>query len=86
MKRDGTVMENDFVTNDLWLSSYLFYRGIIPILENRKGRIVFLFPPSDTLYKLLNAFNNGDLLPLSEYIDIYKSLKVKMFNARGSVR
>jgi hypothetical protein len=76
-------MEKDFVTNDLWLSSYLSYRGIIPTLENRNNRIVFLFPQSDTLYKLLNAFNSGDPVPLSEYIDIYKALKVRMFQARG---
>ena len=61
-------MEKDFVTSDLWLSSYLAYRGILPTLVNKNSRIVFLFPQSDTLYKLLNAFNSGDPVPLSDYI------------------
>jgi hypothetical protein len=72
-----------FTTSDVWTASYLEYRGIIPQLENRNGRIVFQFPTTDTLYKLLNAFNSGDAVPLTEYIDTYKTLKVKMFQARG---
>jgi len=73
-----------FTTSDMWTASYLEYRGLTLQLQNRNGRIVFQFPSSDTLYKLLNAFNSGDPVPLTEYIDVYKTLKVRTFNARGS--
>ncbi len=79
-------MDKPFAISDLFLASYLEYRGIPSQLENRHGKIVFLFPQSDTLYKLLNAFNQGDPVPISEYLDVYKTLKVKMFNARGGAR
>jgi len=72
-----------FQTADLWIASYLEYRGIPSLLENRNRRVVFLFPASETLYRLLTAFQTGDPVPLSEYIEIYKALKNKMFNARG---
>ena len=72
-----------FTTSDIWTASYLEYRGITPHLEKRNGRVVFQFPSSDTLYSLLNAFNSGDAVPLAEYIDVYKTLKVKMYETRG---
>lgn len=78
--------ENSFVSNDLFLSSYLSYRGIPPALENRNNRVVFIFPQSDTLYKLINAYSAGDAVPITEYIDAYRTLKIKMFNARGGAR
>lgn len=79
-------MESYFVTTDLWLAAYLQFRNIPPQLQNKNDRIVFLFPQSDTLYKLITAFNSGDFVPISEYIDIYKMLKVRMFQARVSVK
>lgn len=79
-------MENNFATNDLFLASYFSYRGISPSLENRNGRVVFIFPQSDTLYRLLSAYSSGDSVPLSDYIDVYRTLKVRMFNARGGAR
>lgn len=75
-----------FTTADIWTASYLEYRGIPPILEYRNGRVVFLFPISDTLYKLLNAFQSGDAIPLSEYVETFRALKVKMYQARGGTR
>ncbi len=71
-----------FRTPDLWLSSYLVYRGINPQLEVVNDRVVFSFPHSEALYTLLAAFNMGDPVPLIQYIDAYKTLKAKMFNAR----
>ena len=77
-------MERQFIVDDLWLASYLSFRGVSPELENRNGRVVFLFPQSDTLYRLISAFNSNDAIPLSEYIGTYKALKVKMFGIRAA--
>jgi len=75
-----------FTISDVWITSYFEYRGIIPQLENQHGRIVIKFPASDTPYQLLNSFYSGDPVTLSNYIHVYKALKVRMFNARGEAR
>ena len=77
MERKYHEMENPFCTKDIFLAAYLQYRGIPAQLKTHSsGRVDFCFSSSDTLYRLFHAYNSGDAVPLNDYLDIYKMLKV----------
>jgi len=75
-------MEKTFRTKDIFLAAYLQFRNIPVELEVTNGRVDFLFPQSETLFKVLAAYHSNDAVPLSTYLDTYKTLKAEMFSAR----
>lgn len=75
---------NKFTTLDLYLSAFLESHGIQAELENLNGRVVFSFPANDDLYKLANAFNSNESVPIADYIATFKSLKARMLSMRGA--
>ncbi len=76
-------MEKQFVTNDIWLASFIAYHGLNPELEIEGGRVVFRFKDAKA-YELTNSYFSGAEVPCSAYAEVHKSLKVKMFSARGA--
>jgi hypothetical protein len=74
-----------FTTLDLYLSAFLESHGIKAELENLNGRVVFSFPANDELYKLANAFNSNVPVPIADYISTFKTLKARMFSAKGAL-
>lgn len=69
---------------DINLASYLSLNGIEPNLENRNGKVLFLFEASDKLYKLIDNFNSNDLTPIGDFVTSLKVLRGKMLTLRGS--
>lgn len=67
---------------DIHLASWLSLHGIEPILENRNGKVVFLFEASDNLYRLINQFNSNEPIPIGDYVTRLKTLRGKMLSAR----
>lgn len=73
----------EFKTKDLYLATYLKYRGIEPVIVKDGARAVFMFQVSDELYKLMTAFNMNDAVPIQDYIDIFKEMRSKMHDIKG---
>lgn len=67
---------------DINLASFLSLCGIEPTLENRNGKIVFLFETSDNLYRLINDFNSNTLVPVADFVTRLKTLRGKMLSAK----
>ena len=75
--------QKQFTTLDLYLSAFLELHGNQPTLEINNGRVVFAFPQSDKLYKLINAYNSNEPVPVTDYISVLKALKGQMLAKRG---
>jgi hypothetical protein len=75
--------QRNWNTLDIHIAAYLEYRGIPIELENLNGRVIFVAPPSDELYRLTSAYNTNDPVPIADYVGSLKALKARMFSARG---
>ena len=61
------IEQKTFQTLDIWLSSYLSLCGIKPKLELNNGKVVFTFPVSDDLYKLMEIGVHGVIIGTALY-------------------
>ena len=77
------MKQKNFTTLDLYLSAFLESNGIQPNLETNNGRVVFSFPQSEELYKLISAYNSNESVPIADYIYVLKNLKGRMLSKRG---
>lgn len=68
---------------DIYLSAFLSFHGIEPTLENRNGKIVFLFDNSDELYRLIDRFNSDEEVPVNSFATQVKTLKGKLLTEKG---
>jgi len=75
-------MEKILSLMDINLTAFLSLHGIDPTLENRSGKIVFLFNASDDLYRLINDFNSNRMVPVGDFVTRLKTLRGKMLAAR----
>lgn len=76
--------ERLFTTLDIYLASFLALNKIPPILELKNGRVVFLFPASDAVYKLTMGFNSNVSVPVADFVTAVKTLRGQMLTMRGS--
>jgi hypothetical protein len=78
------MKEKQFSTLDVYLSAFLELHGFQATLErsNGSGRIVFVFPQSDELYRYVNAFNGDEMVPVAGYASAVRTLKARMFAIR----
>ena len=77
------IEQKTFQTLDIWLSSYLSLCGIHPNLEVNNGKVVFTFPISDDLYKLMMNYNGNVNVPVADFVTTVKSLRGQMITLRG---
>jgi hypothetical protein len=75
-------MKKIFSTFDLYLSSFCSLNNIEPKLENRDGKIVFVFTTGDDLYRLLDRFNSNESVPVNDFVTKIKILRGKMLTAK----
>ncbi len=79
--------EKRFTITDLYLACYLQINGIIPELQSHNGRVIFSFPVTDELYKLVNGYNTGAKASVLDYTTALKTLRARMLSAKaGAVR
>lgn len=71
-----------FQTLDLYISSYLALCGIQPKLQVSNGRVVFVFPQSDDLYRLLSNYNANTAIPCADFVTVVKMLRGRMITMR----
>ena len=76
-------MKQRFETLDVWLAAYLQLYYQPPEFEVKSGRVVFVFPITDDLYRTIADFNGNVKTPIGSYINIVKNLRGQMFSARG---
>lgn len=70
-------------TLDLYLSAYLSLCGISPKLEINNGRVVFVFPANDDLYRLMANYNSNINVPVTDFVTTIKTLRGQMLTMRG---
>lgn len=70
-------------TLDLYLSAFLSLQGLQPLLQINSGRVTFNFPISDDLYRLANAFNSNEPIPVADFVTAIKTLRGQMLTMRG---
>jgi hypothetical protein len=63
---------------DIYLSSFLLLHGIEPQFEMKNGKVIFIFPGDDRVYRLMNLFNNNADVPVADFATIIKTLRGKM--------
>lgn len=71
-----------FETIDVWLASFLSLHEQTPSLELKNNRVIFCFPQSDELYKLISKFNANTSVPVANFAAEVKTLKARMFQVR----
>jgi hypothetical protein len=72
-----------FSTVDINLSSFLELNGLQASLELNNGKVIFVFPANDTLYKFLEDYNSNSLVPVGDFVTRLKILRGQMLTMRG---
>jgi hypothetical protein len=72
-----------FQTLDIWLSSFLSLYGIHPNLELSDGKVIFVFPISDNLYKLMANYTSNMSVPVADFVTQVKVLRGQMLTMRN---
>jgi hypothetical protein len=75
-------MRRKFTTLDVSLAAWLSLNGIEPTLENRNGKVVFLFESNEKLYRSINDYNSNLLVPVNDFVTHLKTLRGKMLSER----
>ncbi len=77
-------MEKEFTTLDVWLSAFLKLRGINPNLRVVRGKVLFSFPATDQIYRLLAEFNMNPEVPVVDFVSNAKTLRGEMLTLKNS--
>lgn len=72
-----------FSTLDLYLSAFLSQCGIPPELSITNNRVIFQFPISDELYKLITNYNSNVSVPVAEFVTRIKTLRGQMLTMKN---
>jgi len=73
------VTKKNCSTRDINEAAYLKFHGIPINLELINNLVVFTTPISDELYRLIDAYNQNDPVPILDYAAILRSLRAQMF-------
>lgn len=76
----------DFTTLDIYLSAFLSQFGIQPSLKLNNGKVVFSFPATEDLFKLMMNFNSNVNVPVTDFVTLVKTLRGQMLTMRQSTR
>jgi hypothetical protein len=71
-----------FNSLDLYLSAFLSLSGIQPELKLQEGKIIFSFPTSDDLFKVINNYNSNVNIPVADFVTTVKTLRGRMLSMR----
>ena len=78
--------QKKFSTLEIHLAAFLELHKIPAELENNGGRIIFTFPRSDEVYRLTDAYNCNEPVPVTDYVSVLRILKARMFSMREQKR
>jgi len=74
--------ENVIPINDVHFVAFASLNNLTPIINNRKGRITFLFPPSDQFYQLVQRFYDNEPVPIVDFTTALKQVKAQLWAAK----
>ena len=67
--------KKQFQTLDIYMSAFIKLAGISPGLELNNGKVVFVFPVSDELYKLITDYNSNQPIAITDFVTTVKMLR-----------
>ena len=77
--------KKQFQTLDIYMSAFIKLAGISPGLELNNGKVVFVFPVSDELYKLITDYNSNQPIAITDFVTTVKMLRGQMLSMRGQI-
>jgi hypothetical protein len=83
MKMDNQQSENVYSTMDVYQAGFQMLRQHIPVLDNQRGKVVFVFKATDTFYNDLNDYNSGATVEALKFAIAIKTLKSQIFSIRN---
>ena len=75
--------QKTFQTLDIGLASFLDLHYLPSTLEVNNEKVVFTFPISDDLYKLITNYNSNMSVPVLDFVTTLKKLRGQMLTLRG---
>ena len=76
-------MKKSFYSSpDSFVSAYLVFRKFRPELIDEGGKIIFSFEASDDLYGALDDYAAGAEVPASQFSQLVKGLKSRIFSMK----
>ncbi len=76
----------NFSTLDIYLASYLSLHQQEPLLELKTGKVVFTFPATDSLYRLMNDYTGNAVVAVADFVTVIKALRGKMLSAKENAK
>lgn len=74
----------ELATADLYLASAIsILLNTQPNFRGSNGKVLFVFPASDELYKAMNDYNNGIPLNSYEFAQTIKRIRAEMLIRKG---
>lgn len=80
--KQGT--SNKIPIMDLNLSAFLHLHGTTPELSLQGTRVIFLFKPNDSFYKLSAKYNSNESVQILDYVNAQRQLRAMMFSVKGN--
>lgn len=80
----ATTEQKTYQTLDIGLASFLDLHYLPAKLELNNGRVVFTFPISDGLYKLITNYNSNVTVRILDFVTTLKKLRGQMLTMRGA--
>ena len=73
---------NDLPIYDIYQASFLALYGIQPKLQSNGSRVLFVFPLSKKLSKLIDAYSGNPAVNVLDYAQALRRLRAAMLDAR----
>jgi hypothetical protein len=68
---------------DIYVSSYLHFKGINPELKKEGTRVIFCFPNTPEIQSLMDNYYKNPTVGLVDYVSHLRRLRAQMLSLRG---
>lgn len=69
-------------TSDPHFAAFASLHKQPPQIENRNGRVNFLFPAEDEFFRLVQKFYDNETVPVADFVAELKRIKSQMWAAK----
>ncbi len=69
-------------TSDPNFAAFAALNNLPPKIENRNGRVNFLFPAEDEFFRLVQRFYDNETVPVADFVAALKRIKSMMWAAK----
>lgn len=79
-------MQKLFETTDLYLAAAIsIFAAITPELKIINHKVIFVFPASDEVYKVINEYDTGAMVKAVHFASVVKNLESQALSIRNNV-